>query len=65
MVAGCAGRRVISYAAENGVAVKNVKLLNLGEGIVAHGDHASLIKERGIDALSIAKAAEELCGRSI
>lgn len=63
--AGCVGQRIISSASESGVSIKNVKLLNLGEGIVAHGDRALLLKEMSIDAVSIAKAAEKLCGRSV
>ncbi len=61
--AGCVGERIVTRAALAGKAVSNVKLLNLGEGIVAHGDRALLMKEKGIDAEAIAKAASELCGR--
>ena len=62
---GCVGKRILTQAALNGQAVNKVKLLNLGEGIVAHGDRASLMREKGIDSSSIAKAAAELCGREI
>ncbi len=60
---GCVGEKLLARAAMSGVCIKDVKLLNLGEGLVAHGDNALLMKEHGIDAMSIAKAAKELCGR--
>ena len=61
--AGCVGERIITQAALSGKAIKNVKLLNLGEGIVAHGDRALLMREMGIDAQAAAEAASQLCGR--
>ena len=62
---GCVGEKLIARAALSGAAVNNVKLLNLGEGLVAHGDHASLMKEQKIDAAAIAEAAVELCGSKL
>ena len=62
---GCVGKRILAQAAVNGMCIEKVKLLNLGEGIVAHGDHASLMREWGIDARGIAEASEELCGRMV
>ncbi len=58
---GCVGERILTLAALSGVALNKVKLLNLGEGIVAHGDRALLMREKGIDAEAVAKAASELC----
>ena len=61
--AGCLGSRLLSQACEEGLALKGARLLNLGKGIVAHGDRKLLMRDHGIDAGSIAKAAEELCKR--
>ena len=60
--AGCVGGQILAQAAEAGAAVHCAKLLNLGEGIVAHGDRASLMRDNGIDACTVAKTARELCG---
>ena len=40
-----------------------MSLLNLGEGIVAHGTVAQLRRDFGIDAAAIARTAAEMCGR--
>ena len=61
--AGCLGSRLLSQACEEGLALNGARLLNLGKGIVAHGDRKLLMRDHGIDAGSIAKAAEELCKR--
>ncbi len=60
--AGCVGEYILAQAAEAGVPLHGAQLLNLGEGIVAHGDRASLMRDNGIDACTIAKTARELCG---
>ncbi len=59
--AGCLGSRVLTQAAEKGIELQGVKLLNLGKGIVAHGDRALLLRDYGLDARGIADAAEALC----
>ena len=41
----------------------NTRLLNLGSGIVTHGSVEELMKALGIDALSVAKTAKDLCGK--
>ena len=58
--AGCVGSILSTLAAEAGIPVK-AKLLNLGSGIVPHGGRAQLMLDYGIDAGSIAHAAECLC----
>ena len=57
---GCIGTVLSFAAAREGICVK-AKLLNLGEGIVAHGGRAQLMHDYGIDAESIVKQAEALC----
>ena len=58
---GCLGEKLIGQAAEREIPLRGARLLNLGKGIVAHGDRALLMRDAGIDAASIAAAAESLC----
>lgn len=58
---GCAGRMILAAAASRGVAPRTA-LLNLGEGIVAQGGRAALMRDMGIDAAAIAAAAEKIIG---
>ena len=60
-VAGCLGSRILSQACEQNIFPLCARLLNLGKGIVAHGDRKLLMRDAGIDAESIASAAAELC----
>lgn len=57
---GCIGTVISASAAERGIPFR-AHLLNLGEGIVAHGGRAQLMMDYGIDAESIANRAEILC----
>lgn len=59
--AGCVGQQLLAQAAQEGVSLQGAQLLNLGEGIVAHGTRDALMRDHGIDAASIAAAAERLC----
>ncbi len=59
--AGCVGERLLAQACARNLGLDGAKLLNLGKGIVAHGDRARLMRDHGIDAASICRAAEELC----
>jgi len=59
--AGCLGSRLMSQAAEKRIPFQGARLLNLGKGIVAHGDRKLLMRDAGIDAESIVSAATELC----
>jgi len=54
---GSGGSRFLAACAENGVALKNAKTLDLGNGIVAHGSVEELLKQKGLDAESIANVA--------
>ena len=62
--AGCLGSSLLSQAAERRIPFQGARLLNLGKGIVAHGDRKLLMRDAGIDAESIASAAAELCGKT-
>ena len=63
--AGCVGRRILALASENGVPVKKAALLNLGSGILPHGDTAALMKMSGIDGGSAAEKAVELLKQGV
>ena len=62
--AGCLGSRILSQACEKRIPFQAARLLNLGKGIVAHGDRKLLMRDAGIDAESIASAAAELCEKT-
>ena len=62
--AGCLGSRLLSQACEQKLAPVGARLLNLGKGIVAHGERKLLMRDAGIDAESIASAAAKLCGHT-
>ncbi len=59
--AGCVGERILAEAARKSVSLQGARLLNLGQGIVPHGDRKRLMRDFRIDAQAIADAAEELC----
>ena len=61
----CIGSRIVTAAAEKGIALKGAKLLNLGDGIVSHGKVNELLREKGLDASGIVDAALELCGAEL
>ncbi|NCB74121.1 MAG: 1-deoxy-D-xylulose-5-phosphate synthase [Clostridia bacterium] len=55
---GSVGSRLLAACAENGIALRNAKTLDLGNGIVAHGSVEELLKQKGLDAESIANVAK-------
>lgn len=57
---GCVGMELLSAAAAEHVSLRDVKLINLGEGIVTHGSPAELKKMLRLDGEGIAAAAMEL-----
>ena len=59
--AGCLGEQLLAQAESEGICLCSSALLNLGEGIVPHGTRAELMRDHGIDAESIVRAAETLC----
>ena len=56
---GCIGKEILAGLMACGVTASS-KLLNLGTGIVPHGDVRSLQRETGIDPEAIYSAAKEL-----
>ena len=58
--AGCVGELLLSRLAKAGLPLHGVRLLNLGEGIVTHGDRAHLLRDHGLDTESVCRAAREL-----
>ena len=61
---GCVGSAIISAAASRGIAMKAVRLMNLGDGIIAQGTIKELRHDYKIDAEAIAAEAAALCGRA-
>lgn len=59
--AGCVGQSLVTQASESGICLKGLRLLNLGQGIVAHGGRGDLLRDHGLDPASIAAAAAGLC----
>lgn len=57
---GCIGERILAALAERGRAPKQAKLLNLGGGIVTHGDVKELRSRMGIDAEAIETAVQTM-----
>lgn len=57
---GSVGSHALALAAENGVALSGVRRLDLGDGVVSHGDVAALQHRLGLDAEGICRAAREL-----
>ena len=60
--AGCIGSRILSACMENRIHPKAAVLLNLGDGIVAHGTVDELRHDAGIDADGIVRTAKDMCG---
>ncbi len=58
--AGSPGTALLAAAAAGGVTLRGAKLLDLGSGIVTHGDVASLRGRLGIDAAGIVRAALDM-----
>ena len=62
--AGSVGSSIIAAALQAGVKMEHASLLNLGEGIVSHGNINELLHDYGLDASGIAEAAEKICMES-
>ncbi len=61
--AGCVGSSIAEKMAKEGISAK-AEFLNLGDGIVPHGDRDKLMHDFGIDADSIVIHAREIIGDS-
>ena len=59
---GCMGERILAQAAQNHVSIADVRLLNLGSGIVPHGKIRELWHTYHLDCEGIVSAAQELIG---
>ncbi len=59
--AGCVGTRILAELERRGVALKAVRLLNLGSGVVPHGSVLDLLRSLELDAEGVAAACEGLC----
>ncbi len=57
---GSVGAQVLTAAAEEGVVLQSVRRLDLGSGIVTHGDVEGLMARYGLDGEGIFRAAKEL-----
>lgn len=58
--AGCVGELLLTLAAESGISLRGARLMNLGEGIVAHGGREQLLRDHGLDREHVCQAAREL-----
>ena len=58
--AGGMGTRILAELASRGVALRGSRLLDLGDGVVPHGEVAQLRAMLGQDAPGVARAAREL-----
>lgn len=56
---GCIGTEILKSLAENGISARTA-LINLGNGIVPHGDQKALKSLTGLDASGIYQRAKEL-----
>lgn len=58
---GSVGEQIAAAAAENGIILKGIRRIHLGEGIVTHGSVQELLRDYGLDAEGIVQAAMEIC----
>ena len=61
---GSLGRRVLYEAESAGICLEAYRLLDLGEGLVPHGDTRTLWKQFELDDASLVRIAEELYSHS-
>ena len=58
--AGGMGTRILAELARRGVSLRAQRLLDLGDGVVPHGEVAQLRAMLGLDAAGVVRAAGEL-----
>ena len=58
---GSVGEQLAAAVGESRIALKGIKLLNLGDGIVTHGSVQELLRDYGLDGEGIARSAMEIC----
>lgn len=61
---GSLGRRLLYEAESAGICLQAYRLLDLGEGLVPHGDTKLLWEQYELDAASLVHLAEDLCRQS-
>lgn len=59
--AGCVGERIAAYLAQNAMALKSLRLLNLGSRFIPQGSIDKLREMCGIDTSGVVRAAVEDC----
>jgi len=57
---GSAGEAIMAELASSGIAIQGVRCLDLGNGLVTHGEVFELLEKTGLSAKAIANAALEL-----
>ena len=62
---GCVGERILSELCQLGESPKSARLLNLGSGIVTHGDVEQLLSLYGLDAAGITRASLEMLNNAV
>lgn len=60
---GCIGHDILTAAAINNITISNTRLLNLGAGIVKHGNVSELYSDHGLDGRSVADCVLEMTGK--
>ena len=58
--AGCVGERLLAAAEQAGVRLRAARLVNLGGGVVEHGDPRALLVKTGLDNGSLCEAVLEM-----
>ena len=57
---GSVGEQLAAAVAESRIALRGIKLLNLGDGIVTHGSVQELLRDYGLDGEGIARSVLEI-----
>ena len=60
--ANSVGQRVAAALLEEGVSLRGMALVDLGDGIVPHGAVPQLRELRGLDGAHLHQRAREVCG---
>ena len=58
---GSVGEQLAAAVAESRIALRGIKLLNLGDGIVTHGSVQELLRDYGLDGEGITRSVLEIC----
>jgi 1-deoxy-D-xylulose-5-phosphate synthase len=58
--ADCVGSQILSFCEEQGIALRGIRLVNVGSGILPHGSVPLLREACGLDAPSLCRAVLEM-----